>query len=196
MKKYLTTLLTCFVCLTFAASPVLAKEFYVDVAHSKIGFSVTHLQLSDVEGRFTDFSGTIVWTPDNLQASSIVFEAQVDSINTDNAKRDAHLKNEDFFHAEKYPTLSFQSTKIEKLSEQRYNVVGKLTAHGVTKTISVPAMIKGPVDAFNNGEESLGFRATFKIDRMDYGIGAGWQSGSDKVVGHDVFITVLGEAHE
>lgn len=196
MNRYLTTILSSFVCLIFATAPLLAKEYYVDVAHSKIGFSVTHLQLSDVEGRFTDFSGTIIWNPANLQASSISFEAQVDSINTDNAKRDAHLKNEDFFHAEKYPTLSFQSTKIEKLGEQRYNVTGKLTAHGVTKTISVPATIKGPVDAFNNGEESLGFRATFKIDRMDYGIGAGWQSGSDKVVGHDVFITVQGEAHE
>ena len=157
---------------------------------------MTHLQLSEVEGRFNDFSGKFDWNADNPASSSLTFTAQTDRVNTDNAKRDSHLKTDDFFAADKYPELKFESTKIEKLSGERYNVTGNLTAHGVTKKISVPATIKGPVDLFGDGKQSLGFRATFKINRIDYGIGAGWKGGSDKVVGHDVFITVQGEAHE
>lgn len=196
MKKKVLSVLTALTLMGFIANPVAAKEYQVDSAHSKIGFSVTHLQLSEVEGRFNDFSGKFDWNADNPASSSLTFTAKTDSVNTDNAKRDSHLKNDDFFAADKYPELKFESTKIEKLSGDRYNVTGNLTAHGVTKKISVPATIKGPVDLFGDGKESLGFRATFKINRIDYGIGSGWKGGSDKVVGHDVFITVQGEAHE
>lgn len=196
MKKSFVTLIATLTCFGFALSPTVAKEFTVDSAHSSIGFTVTHLQLSEVEGRFNDFTGTFDWKAGNPAQSKLEFSAKTSSVNTDNAKRDAHLQSEDFFHTAKFPTLTFQSTKIEKLSGDRYNVTGSLTAHGVTKTITVPARIKGPVDVFGDGEESLGFRATFKIDRLDYEIGSGWQSGSDKVVGHDVFITVKGEAHQ
>ena len=196
MKKKVLSALTALTLMGFIANPVAAKEYQVDSAHSKIGFSVTHLQLSEVEGRFNDFSGKFDWNADNPASSSLTFTAQTDSVNTDNAKRDSHLKTDDFFAADKYPELKFESTKIEKLSGERYNVTGNLTAHGVTKKISVPATIKGPVDLFGDGKQSLGFRATFKINRIDYGIGAGWKGGSDKVVGHDVFITVQGEAHE
>ena len=196
MKKKVLSVLTALTLMGFIANPVGAKEYQVDSAHSKIGFSVTHLQLSEVEGRFNDFSGKFDWNADNPASSSLTFTAKTDSVNTDNAKRDSHLKNDDFFAADKYPELKFESTKTEKLSGDRYNVTGNLTAHGVTKKISVPATIKGPVDLFGDGKESLGFRATFKINRIDYGIGSGWKGGSDKVVGHDVFITVQGEAHE
>lgn len=177
-------------------TPAMSKEFKVDTAHSKVGFSVTHLQLSEVEGRFTDFSGTIDWIADDPSASKVNFEVKVNSVNTDNEKRDGHLRGSDFFDVEKFPTMKFESTGFESLGDGRYNVTGKLTAHGVTKTISLPVRIKGPVDAFNDGNESIGFRGTFKINRIDYGIGAGWKGGSDSVVGHDVFITVSGEAHE
>lgn len=196
MRKTLLSLFAAASCFLVAINPAAAKEFEVDSAHSQIGFSVTHLGLSEVEGRFNDFSGKFDWDAKNLKKSSISFTAKTESVNTDNAKRDKHLRNDDFFDAAKYPNLSFKSTKIEKLSGNRYNVTGELSAHGVTKTIKVPATIKGPIDAFGDGEESIGFRATFKINRLDYGIGSGWQSGSDKVVGHDVFITVKGEAHQ
>ena len=196
MRKKLLTLIACLTFFGSVLAPTTAKEYEVDSAHSSLGFSVTHLQLSDVEGRFNDFSGTFDWNASNPEKSSIQFSAKTSSINTNNQKRDNHLRSDDFFDADKYPSLTFKSTKIEKLSGDRYNVTGELSAHGVTKTISVPASIKGPVDLFGDGKESLGFRATFKINRIDYGIGSGWQSGSDKVVGHDVFITVKGEAHE
>lgn len=196
MKKSILSAIAAITLFGFSATPAVAKEYNVDAAHSKIGFSVTHLGLSEVEGRFNDFSGTFDWNPDDLGSSSLTFSAKTGSVNTDNKKRDSHLKTADFFDAAKYPTLKFESTKIQKLSGERYNITGNLTAHGVTKKISVPASIKGPVDLFGDGDESLGFRATFKINRIDYGIGSGWKGGSDKVVGHDVFITVKGEAHE
>ena len=196
MKKKFLSIITAFACLVLATSSVSAKEYEVDSGHSSIGFTVTHLGLSEVEGRFKDFKGSFNWQPKSLKASSLSFTAQANSISTDNKKRDNHLRGDDFFDIEKFSTLTFKSTKIKKLSGQKYAITGKLTAHGVTKTIKIPATIKGPVDLFNDGEESIGFRATFKINRIDYGIGAGWQSGSDKVVGHDVFLTIKGEAHE
>ena len=194
MKKLLAALVA--TATLFTASAASAKEFTVDSAHSNISFTVTHLQLSEVEGRFNDFSGSFDWNADAPESSSLEFTAKTSSINTDNAKRDQHLRSDDFFAAETYPTLTFKSTKIKHLGGERYSVRGQLTAHGVTKTIDVPARIKGPVDLFGDGEESIGFRATFKINRIDYEIGNGWKGGSDKVVGHDVFITVKGEAHE
>jgi polyisoprenoid-binding protein YceI len=196
MKKTFLRALATLACFTLTLNPASAKEFKVDTAHSSIGFTVTHLQLSEVEGRFNDFSGQFDWDASAPEKSRLEFSVKTESINTDNVKRDGHLKGEDFFDTAKYPTMTFKSSRVEKLSGDRYTITGDLTAHGKTKTISVPASIKGPIDAFNNGEESIGFRATFKINRIDYGIGAGWQSGSDKVVGHDVFITVKGEAHQ
>lgn len=193
MKNYLLTSVLAILAVTNIS---LAKEFQVDTAHSQIGFSVTHLQLSEVKGRFTDFKGTIDWNADDPTTSQVYFEVGVKSVNTDNEKRDDHLRGTDFFDAQKYPKMTFKSTSVESLGENRYNVTGNLTAHGVTKTISVPVRIKGPVDPFGDGEESIGFSGRFKINRIDYGVGAGWKGGSDSVVGHDVFITVSGEAHE
>ena len=193
MKSKLISLITCLLLVTGAVS---AKEYEVDSAHSKVGFSVTHLQLSEVEGKFNDFTGKIIWEPKDLKSSKIFFKAKTNSIDTDNMKRDSHLKGSDFFDAAKYPELSFESTKIKRLGSERYSVSGKLTAHGVTRNIKVTVRMKGPVDLFGDGEMSLGFNTRFKINRISYGIGAGWKGGSDKVVGHDVFITVKGEAHE
>lgn len=195
MRKTLVSVLTALALFSVSGN-ALAKVFEVDSAHSGITFTVTHLQLSEVEGRFKDFNGSFNWDAKNPENSSLTFTAQTQSVSTDNEKRDTHLKSGDFFDAGKFPTISFKSTEIKKLSGDRYNITGQLTAHGVTKTISVPATVKGPIDAFNDGKESIGFRASFKINRLDYGIGAGWQAGSDKVVGHDVFLTVKGEAHE
>lgn len=194
MKKILS-LLSAWMLVATLAAPSQAKEFEVDAAHSSVGFSVTHLGLSEVEGRFNDFEGTIDWDKDNPANSSIEWTVQVDSVDTGNEKRDNHLKDGDFFDAAKYKTMTFKSTKIEKLGRDKYSVTGDLTMHGVTKSITISAFIKGPVEVF--GGESLGFKTqTFKLNRIDYGVGAGWKGGSDKVVGHDVFVTIKGEAHE
>lgn len=175
------------------AEPV---SYPVDGAHSRVGFTVTHLQLSEVDGWFDNFSGTVNWDEKDPSKSKIAFSVKATSIDTGNEKRDGHLKSDDFFAVEKFPTLSFTSTSVKKLSDNKYSLVGDLTIHGVTKRVTLPATIKGPVDAFGNGKKILGFDSRFKINRIDYGVGAGWQGGSDKLVSHDVFINVKGEAHQ
>lgn len=169
--------------------------YQVDGAHSKVGFTVTHLQLSEIDGRFNDFQGSVVWDAKKPENSKVQFTVKADSIDTGNAKRDAHLKNDDFFAADKFPTLTFSSTSVKKLSGEKYSLIGDLTVHGVTKRVTLPATIKGPVDPLGQGKMAIGFDSRFKINRIDYGVGAGWQGGSDKLVGHDVFITVKGEAY-
>ena len=187
------TALTGLLSLSLAAG-ALADKYQVDAAHSSLGFSVTHLQMSEVDGRFKDFSGEFDWNPKALAKSSITFTAKASSITTDNDKRDEHLRGSDFFDVEKFPTLTFKSTGIKALGEDRYSVSGNLTVHGVTKPVTVQATIKGPSDPMKSGKPIIGFRTTFKINRMDYGVGANWKGNSDSVVSHAVFITIKGEA--
>lgn len=194
--KRLSSLLTATFLTFLLTGPSLAKPFEVDGAHSSVHFTVTHLQLSEVEGRFNDFKGTVDWNQDKPAASKIQFTVDVDSVDTGNAKRDEHLQSADFFDAEKFKTMSFKSTSVSKLSGTKYKLVGDLTIHGVTKSITTSADIKGPVDPFGDGNMSLGFKTDFKINRIDYGVGSGWKGGSDKIVGHEVFISIKGEAHE
>lgn len=195
MKKKILSLIAAVALAATLMSPVSAKQFSVDSAHSSIQFTISHLQLSDVEGRFNDFTGSFDWNPKDTSKSSLEFSAKTKSVDTGNAKRDGHIRNADFFDSEKYPEFTFKSSKVEHLSGERYKITGDLSAHGVTKTITLPATVKGPVDLFGDGSQSLGFRATFKINRINYDIGNTWKGGSDKIVGHDVFLTVKGEAH-
>lgn len=189
MKK-LTTLL-CSLAVLFATAPAQAEKWQVDTAHSSLNFTVEHLGLTEINGRFTDFEGTIEWDPKALEKTSIAFTAKAESINTDVAKRDEHLRSADFFEVQTYPTLSFKSTSVKHLGEDRYQVEGDLTIHGVTKAISTTAHIKGPKEAM--GSQRIGFRAPFKINRLDYKVGEGQYSNA-AVIGHDVFIEVKGEA--
>ena len=161
---------------------------------TEVGFEGSKVTGSH-KGGFKNVTGTVTVPEEDLSKAVVDIKMDMSSTWADDPKLEGHLKGEDFFDVTKFPTSTFVSSKIEK-SDEGHNVTGNLTAHGVTKKISVPATIKGPVDLFGDGKQSLGFRATFKINRIDYGIGAGWKGGSDKVVGHDVFITVQGEAHE
>jgi polyisoprenoid-binding protein YceI len=194
-KTFIRTVLSTLFVLAMAGAAT-AEKYNVDKVHSTVGFSVTHLQLSEVDGRFKDFSGEVSWDPKAPAKSSISFTVQAKSVSTDNDKRDEHLRGSDFFDVDKYPTLTFKSTKISPLGEDRYSILGDLTMHGVTKPVTASATIKGPLDAFKDGNLSLGFRATFKLNRIDFKVGDGWKGGSDSVVGHDVFVTIKGEAHQ
>lgn len=181
------------------AAPLWAKPitYQVDSVHSHVGFSALHLQLAEVDGRFNDFRGTVHWDDKNPANSKIQFSVKIDSVDTGNAKRDEHLKSDDFFSAEKFPTMTFTSTSIKKLNdENKYSLVGDLTIHGVTKRVTLPLTMRGPLDPHGKGLQAIGFDSRFKINRIDYGVGANWQGGSDKLIGHDIFITVKGEANE
>lgn len=170
----------------------LAEKYNVDPAHSALSFSVDHLGLTSIDGRFTDFTGVINWDDEAADLSNIEFTAQAQSVNTDVAKRDEHLRSADFFEVEKYPTLTFRSTKIKSLGSARYQVEGDLTIHGVTKPISTIAYLIGPKEAM--GQNKIGFRTTFDINRIDYKVGDGDKFKGDTMIGHKISIEVKGEA--
>lgn len=181
----------CLLTALVTAGPAVAEKYEVDRAHSSLSFSVGHLGLTEIDGRFTDFTGTIDFTPGSNEGS-VEFTAQAKSINTDVEARDEHLRSADFFDVEKYPTLHFKSTKVTHLSEDRYQVDGKLTIHGVTKPVTTSARIVGPKEAM--GAQKIGFRTTFKINRLDFKVGDGDKFSSDALIDHDIFIEVKGEA--
>ena len=173
-----------------------ADVYEVDSAHSSIRFTVTHLQFSEVEGRFNDFTGTVDWNSEDVRQSQVNFTVKAKSIDTGNQRRDNHLRGKDFFDTATYPEITFKSTKIRKVSDTKAEITGNLTLHGVTKEIQVPASFRGPADLFEDGNLSVAFKVPFKINRIDYGVGAGWKGGSDKVVSHEVFINMNVQAHQ
>ena len=144
------------------------RTFQVDKSHSEVDFQVRHL-LTKVRGRFTDYSGTIEFDRDNPAQSKVDVTIQAASIDTSEPKRDAHLRSDDFFAAEKFPTLTFTSTKITPKRGDVFEVEGDLTIHGITKRVVLPVTHLGTAkDPWGN--EKLAFEAETTIDRKDFGL--------------------------
>lgn len=140
-----------------------------DKSHSKIGFSVTHLVISQVEGNFKNYSGTITTESDNFENAKVAFEADVNSIFTDNEKRDAHLQSPDFFDAKNFPKLTFESTSFKKVKDGQFIMVGNLTIRGITKEVSLDVKYNGTIkDPWGNTK--AGFNISGEINRFDYGL--------------------------
>ncbi len=191
MKKF--SRLACALALLWTTSTaVLAEQYDVDPAHSSLSFSIEHAGLTHIDGRFTEFNGAIHFDPKAPDKTTIEFTAQSKSVNTDVAKRDEHLRTADFFDVEKYPTLSFKSSKVKALGSDRYQVEGQLTAHGQTKTITTVAYIVGPKEVM--GAQKVGFRTTFDINRLDFKIGDGPNYSADAMLSHKVNLEIKGEA--
>ena len=166
----------------------------VDVMHTSVGFSVQHMVVSHVTGRFDKFSGSIVADSKDLSKSSVEFTIQAGSIDTNVPARDAHLKSADFFDAAKYPTITFKSSGMDKKEDGSYVAHGAFTMHGVTKTVDLPFTVVGPIkDAF--GMIRFGLQSKLKVNRQDYGVK--WNQNLDSgglVVGNDVDIEINLEA--
>lgn len=140
-----------------------------DKSHTSIGFNVTHLLITTVEGRFKEFNGTIVTKGDSFENAEVDFWADVASIDTDNEKRDAHLKSDDFFNAEKYPKLIFKGKSMKKTGENRYKLTGDLTIRDVTKSVTLDVQYKGMTkDPWGNTK--AGFRISGELNRFDYNL--------------------------
>ena len=167
-----------------------AQEWQIDSVHSAAQFSVRHLMVSTVRGQFGKISGTVRYDPANPSAASIQSEVDVSTIDTRVAKRDAHLKSPDFFDVEKYPTMSFKSTKVEPAGSGALKVTGDMTMRGVTKPVvfnieGLTAPIKD-----RNGLR-MGAAATTKISRQDFGMT--WNRAIEAggvTVGDEVTITI------
>jgi polyisoprenoid-binding protein YceI len=150
------------------ALPAAADTWTVDPAHSETTFTVRHL-LSKVSGRFDTFDAVVVTDAAKPEASSVEFTIQTASIDTNNDKRDAHLRSADFFDVEKYPTIAFKSTRIAALGQNRFDVTGELTMRGVTKQVTLPVEFLGTQkDPWGN--EKAGFALQTTLNRKDYGI--------------------------
>ena len=149
---------------------VLTKtRWNIDPMHSEIQFKVKHLVISTVTGNFNKFSATVDATGDDFEGADVRFEADIDSISTNNDQRDGHLKSPDFFDAAKFPHLTFQSTAFTKTGEGEYQLTGDLTIRDVTKSVTLGVEFGGSVvDPY--GQTKAGFEATGKISRKAFGL--------------------------
>lgn len=158
-----------FIALLAISSLSFGATWDIDSSHSTAKFKVRHLGISNVYGQITGFKGTV--TADDKDTSKLSTEVSLDlnTINTNDAKRDAHLKNEDFFNTAKFPTIDFKSKKVAKKGKG-YNVTGDLTLHGVTKEVTIENMeLTAPIkDPWGNTRRGLS--AFLKINRKDFGI--------------------------
>jgi polyisoprenoid-binding protein YceI len=177
-----------------AYAPIPGGDYKIDPAHSIIGFAVRHLEINWVEGRFKDFEGTIHYDDKDVTKSSVEFTAKVESIDTGVAPRDKHLRTADFFEVEKYPTLSFKSTRVERKGKDAYVLSGDLTMKGVTKPVQLPFKITGAVkDPWSNTR--IGIEAQTKVNRRDFGINYGSAfAGGGLDVGNEITIKLQLEA--
>lgn len=156
--------------LAFAlAVPATAATTYsIDLAHSNVGFKVRHF-VSKVPGQFNEFTAAIVRDDENLGNASVEFTVQSKSIDTDNEKRDEHLRSADFFDVVNHPTITFKSTKVEKVSDSLYRVTGPLTIRGVSKVITLDVEFAGEMKDPWGGTRA-GFSTSTKLDRKEFNI--------------------------
>ena len=150
---------------TATAGPVAYK---IDKSHSDVSFKVRHF-FSKTPGRFNDFSGTIMLDEKNPPASSVDVAIQTASIFTNNERRDNHLKSDDFFNAEKFPLITFKSTKITPVEGNKFKVDGNLTIRDVTKPVTLDAELVG-IGSVGNAGTRAGFQATTQVNRKDFGV--------------------------
>ena len=147
-----------------------ATTWKIDPVHSNAQFKVKHMMISNVKGEFTNISGVLVLDSEDITKSRIEASIDAATINTHEAQRDAHLKSADFFDAEKFPTLSFKSTRVSKKGDGVLEVVGDLTIHGVTRSETFE--VEGPTAPIKDpyGFTRIGLSATTRVDRKDFGL--------------------------
>jgi len=150
-----------------ASGSLLASDTYnLDPAHSTVGFNVTHMVINTVHGKFNDFSGNVSLEGKLLKEATGTIQTK--SIDTGIDRRDNHLRSPDFFDVAKFPTITFQSKRVEQQGDQTV-IIGDFTMHGVTKEISMPVTVKGPIkDPWGNSR--IGLQARTKLNRREYGL--------------------------
>jgi len=176
--------------LALAGTLSFADPFVLDESHSKVGFSVTHMMISSVDGSFKSYEADIDFDPTKKVFNKLSATIDAASIDTANQKRDDHLRNEDFFDVAKYPNITFVMDKYEQTSDKKGKIYGKLTMHGITKAVVLDSDIKGIiVDPWGNTR--LGFELSGDVNRKDFGLN--WNKSLDAggvVVGDDVEIDI------
>ncbi len=144
-------------------------KWLLDPAHSVVGFKIKHLMITNVSGSFKNFHAEVETEDEDFSTANIQLKAEISSIDTNNAQRDAHLRTSDFFEAEKYLEMIFESTKVEKVDEENYLMYGNLTMKGVTKPVKLNVEYSG-ITKDPWGGVRAGFTVTGKINRTNWGI--------------------------
>jgi len=160
--------------------------YKIDPLHSEIKFRVKHLMISNVTGEFKTFDATVTAEAADFSDASISFEADINSISTNNEQRDGHLKSDDFFNAEQFPKMTFVSTSVEKTGDDELLVHGNLTIRDVTKPVTLKAEIGGTMVDFY-GQTKVGFDVSGTIQRKDFNLS--WDAVTEAggvVVSNDV----------
>jgi len=143
--------------------------YNVDPAHTRLGFVARHAMVTKVRGTFNEFHGSGDFDADNPANSKLHLVIKATSIDTGNADRDAHLRGNDFFDMDNYPEITFVSTSVEQVDDERYNVTGDLTIKGVTRPITVAFEVSGPVqDPWGN--QRIGLEGKVEVNRKDWGV--------------------------
>lgn len=155
--------------MTAADTQTKTTTWTIDPTHSTVEFSVKHMMFTTVKGRFGDVTGTIDFDPANPTAASVNAEIDVASIDTRSADRDNHLRSADFFDVERFPKMTFRSTRVEPKGDNKFTVYGELTIRDVTREVALDAEFQG---SGKNpwGQEVAGFEASTTIDRTDFGL--------------------------
>jgi len=166
MKQFLSGLFTLLITFSLNAQ----TEWSFDKSHSNVKFTVTHLMISEVDGFFSGYEGKVITQKEgNLEGASIEFSIDVNTINTDNDMRDKHLKSDDFFNSEKFPKITFKSSKVTKSGDNKYKVTGNLTMRDVTKEVTLDVNYLGSVkDPYGNMK--AGYKVSGSVNRFDYGL--------------------------
>lgn len=193
MKKNLTLGMLAVAAMLFSFKPITEKapaatSWAVDAVHSNVKFTVTHLVISEVDGAFKVFDGTMTSEKEDFTDAKISFSVDVASVNTDNQMRDDHLKSDDFFNAGKFNAMRFEGTSFKKISGNKYELKGNLTIRDITKPITFQVTYGGTVtDPYGNVK--AGFKAKGSVNRFDYGLK--WNAVTEAggaVVGEEVEI--------
>ncbi|AUN97783.1 polyisoprenoid-binding protein [Bacteriovorax stolpii] len=181
------------VIILFFSHRAFAIEYRVDQEHSRVGFTIKHMMLTNIHGQFNNFEGSFDFDPTQNLMTNANFIVRTASLYTAVDKRDDHLKSADFFDVTKYPTMTLENiviTRVGKTTDPyKYKLTGDLTLHGKTKREVFDLVYTGTKKA-KNGETRAGFAMTGKINRMDYGMNWGPKVEGDVMINKDVFIEI------
>lgn len=176
-----------FVATLFSVATFAQTKWNVDNMHSFVNFSVKHLGISFVDGRFDKYEGTFVGTPEDITKGAFNFTVDMNSVNTSVEMRDNHLKTNDFFNAEQFPTMSFESKSIKKAGKDKYKLEGNLTIRNITKPVTFDLTYGGLLQDDGQGNQKLGFQATTTVNRFDFDVA---YDPSGQAIAKDVKIAI------
>ena len=167
MKKIILNILVLSLSLVASAQ----QSWSNDPMHSRLGFVVKHLTISQINGQFSDFSVKVKASKSDFSDMKVNVTAKTSSISTGVEMRDNHLKTADFFDVQQYPELSFVSTSTKKISDKKFTLTGNLTMHGITKPVTLNVVYYGTVVNPMNKKNTFGFHISGSVKRSDYTIG-------------------------